>query len=205
MGSISTTALQETGDFEKVTEGSGGCNPRLGVFQHVLSDEDLKFPLSASRLLALSWKFLNWNVRMRRLVFLAIAFSSFVLLASLSTPSAAQRSLPAICNCHGYNGPGGPCYSGPGGPAYDGPGGPAYRGPGGACYSGPGGPAYDGPGGPAYSGPGGQMSRSPGGRAYDGPGGPAYDGPGGACYAGPGGPCYSGPGGDGKQCPAICK
>ena len=31
-----------------------------------------------------------------------------------------------VCNCKGYDGPGGPCYSGPGGPAYAGPGGPAY-------------------------------------------------------------------------------
>ncbi len=57
--------------------------------------------------------------------------------------SASQSSTPAassVCNCHGYNGPGGPCYAGPGGPAYDGPGGPAYRSPGGPCYAGPGGP-----------------------------------------------------------------
>jgi len=43
-----------------------------------------------------------------------------------------------VCNCKGYDGPGGPCYAGPGGPAYAGPGGPAYDGPGGHCYSGPG-------------------------------------------------------------------
>lgn len=38
-----------------------------------------------------------------------------------------------VCNCKGYDGPGGPCYAGPGGDAYDGPGGPAYSGPGGPC------------------------------------------------------------------------
>jgi len=83
--------------------------------------------------------------------------------ASQSNPPAngedvenVQRPHPKAadpCNCHGYDGPGGPCYSGPGGPAYNGPGGPAYAGPGGPCYSGPGGPAYNGPGGPRYSGP----------------------------------------------------
>ena len=57
------------------------------------------------------------------------------------------------CYCHGYAGPGGPCYDGPGGPAYDGPGG--------AAYDGPGGPCYDGPGGPCYSGPGGTGSNCP--------------------------------------------
>ena len=30
-----------------------------------------------------------------------------------------------VCNCKGYDGPGGPCYAEPGGPAYAGPGGPA--------------------------------------------------------------------------------
>ena len=66
-------------------------------------------------------------------------------------------SIPAIsndvCNCKGYDGPGGACYDGPGGPAYDGPGG--------ACYDGPGGPAYDGPGGPCYDGPGGSGESCP--------------------------------------------
>lgn len=103
---------------------------------------------------------------------------------------------PAICNCVGYNGPGGPCYDGPGGPAYSGPGAPAYAGPGGPCYSGPGGPMYGGPGGPTYNGPGGNC--------YSGPGGPAYAGPGGPCNDGPGGACYSGPGG-GWNCPQICQ
>lgn len=143
--------------------------------------------------------------QMRKIILVVIALACIGGLGFFGGTSMAQRSLPPICNCHGYNGPGGPCYSGPGGPAYDGPGGPAYRGPGGACYAGPGGSAYDGPGGPAYSGPGGPMSRLPGGPAYDGPGGRAYSGPGGACYAGPGGPCYSGPGGDGRRCPAICR
>ena len=50
-----------------------------------------------------------------------------------------------ICNCKGYDGPGGPAYSDPGG----------------ACYSGPGGPRYDGPGGPCYSGPGGTGAGCP--------------------------------------------
>ena len=48
-------------------------------------------------------------------------------------------SIPAIsndvCNCKGYDGPGGACYDGPGGPAYDGPGGPCYDGPGGSGES----------------------------------------------------------------------
>lgn len=146
-------------------------------------------------------------MRERLLVVILGLAALFTLALADGTSSAqqSQRTLPAVCNCKGYDGPGGPCYAGPGGPAYDGPGGPAYRGPGGACYAGPGGPAYDGPGGPAYSGPGGPMSRAPGGPAYDGPGGPAYRGPGGPCYAGPGGPCYSGPGGDGKRCPPVCR
>ncbi len=117
----------------------------------------------------------------------------------------SSEKAPDICNCKGYDGPGGPCYSGPGGAAYDGPGGAAYNGPGGPCYAGPGGPAYDGPGGPAYDGPGGPAYDGPGGAAYDGPGGPCYDGPGGAAYDGPGGPCYDGPGGTGEDCPKICK
>jgi hypothetical protein len=120
---------------------------------------------------------------------------------SVSAPPGA----PAICNCKGYDGPGGPCYSGPGGPAYAGPGGPAYDGPGGACYAGPGGAMYSGPGGPAYDGPGGPAYDGPGGPAYDGPGGPCYSGPGGPAYDGPGGPCYAGPGGTGANCPAICR
>ena len=125
--------------------------------------------------------------------------------AVTNTQSGGSRGPVNVCNCKGYDGPGGPCYAGPGGPAYDGPGGPAYSGPGGPCYSGAGGPMYDGPGGPAYDGPGGPMYDGPGGPAYDGPGGPAYDGPGGPCYSGPGGPCYSGPGGTGSNCPAVCK
>jgi len=52
-----------------------------------------------------------------------------------------------VCNCKGYDGPGGPCYAEPGGPAYAGPGGPAYTGEGGPCYEGEGGPCYSGPGG----------------------------------------------------------
>jgi len=35
------------------------------------------------------------------------------------------------CNCHGYDGIGGPCYDGIGGPAYAGIGGPCYSGIGG--------------------------------------------------------------------------
>lgn len=124
-------------------------------------------------------------------------------------PSSVQETSPVkaatdVCNCKGYDGPGGACYSGPGGAAYDGPGGPAYSGPGGPCYDGPGGPEYAGPGGPAYDGPGGPRYSGPGGPAYDGPGGAAYDGPGGPCYDGPGGPCYSGPGGGGS-CPSVCR
>lgn len=126
--------------------------------------------------------------------------------ASGGGSSYSLNSTPInVCNCLGYDGPGGPCYDGPGGAAYDGPGGPAYAGPGGPCYNGPGGPMYDGPGGPMYDGPGGPMYDGPGGPAYDGPGGPAYDGPGGPCYGGPGGPCYSGPGGTGQQCPNVCR
>lgn len=124
---------------------------------------------------------------------------------SRSSNGRAPPGTPEICNCRGYDGPGGPCYSGPGGPAYDGPGGPAYDGPGGPCYDGPGGPMYGGPGGPAYDGPGGPAYNGPGGPAYDGPGGPCYDGPGGPAYDGPGGPCYDGPGGTGENCPAICR
>jgi hypothetical protein len=75
--------------------------------------------------------------------------SFFVAVMALAVPALAQDA----CNCHGYAGPGGPCYSGPGGAAYDGPGGPAYSGPGGPCCAGPGGPRYGGPGGQAYSGP----------------------------------------------------
>ena len=83
----------------------------------------------------------------------AIRYAILLLLLCVwAQPVAAQGD---ICNCRGYDGPGGPCYDGPGGPAYDGPGGPAYAGPGGPCYDGPGGPAYDGPGGPCYAGPGG--------------------------------------------------
>lgn len=123
-------------------------------------------------------------------------------------PSSVQETSPVkaatdVCNCKGYDGPGGACYSGPGGAAYDGPGGPAYSGPGGPCYDGPGGPEYSGPGGSAYDGPGGPRYSGPGGPAYDGPGGDAYDGPGGPCYDGPGEPCYSGPGGGGS-CPSVC-
>lgn len=122
-----------------------------------------------------------------------------------STTQYSQPVANDVCNCKGYDGPGGPCYDGPGGPAYRGPGGPAYDGPGGPCYDGPAGPEYSGPGGPAYDGPGGPRYSGPGGAAYDGPGGPAYDGPGGPCYSGPGGPCYSGPGGTGQNCPNVCR
>lgn len=59
-----------------------------------------------------------------------------------------SQSCPAICNCIGYAGVGGPCYAGVGGPAYKGVGGPAYDGVGGACYRGVGGPCYAGVGGP---------------------------------------------------------
>jgi hypothetical protein len=43
------------------------------------------------------------------------------------TPNSAVQVVD-ICNCKGYDGPGGPAYSGPGGPAYAGPGGPCYAG-----------------------------------------------------------------------------
>ena len=66
-----------------------------------------------------------------------------VILIFLSSSAIARN----VCNCKGYDGPGGPCYAEPGGPAYAGPGGPAYKGPGGACYEGEGGPCYSGPGG----------------------------------------------------------
>ena len=65
------------------------------------------------------------------------------ILFFLSSSAIARN----VCNCKGYDGPGGPCYAEPGGPAYAGPGGPAYKGPGGACYEGEGGPCYSGPGG----------------------------------------------------------
>jgi len=71
---------------------------------------------------------------------IALIFSIIFFLSS----SAIARN---VCNCKGYDGPGGPCYAEPGGPAYAGPGGPAYKGPGGACYEGEGGPCYSGPGG----------------------------------------------------------
>ena len=70
-----------------------------------------------------------------------------LLISSLS-----YASCPAVCNCIGYDGYGGPCYDGYGGPAYDGYGGPAYDGYGGACYDGFGGACYDGFGGPCYDG-----------------------------------------------------
>jgi hypothetical protein len=44
---------------------------------------------------------------------------------------------PAIAQCRGYAGPGGPCYTGPGGGMYTGPGGGAYTGPGGCAYEKP--------------------------------------------------------------------
>ena len=65
----------------------------------------------------------------------------FILILS---SSAIARN---VCNCKGYDGPGGACYAEPGGPAYAGPGGPAYAGPGGSCYAGEGGPCFGGPGG----------------------------------------------------------
>ena len=70
-------------------------------------------------------------------------FCLLILLVLLSTSAFARN----VCNCKGYNGPGGPCYAEPGGPAYTGPGGPAYAGEGGPCYAGEGGKCYPGPGG----------------------------------------------------------
>ena len=102
--------------------------------------------------------------------------SLIVSIIFFLSSSAIARN---VCNCKGYDGPGGPCYAEPGGPAYAGPGGPAYAGPGGPCNS------------------------ELGGRAYAGPGGLAYAGEGGPCYEGEGGPCYSGPGG-GWSCPSVC-
>ena len=66
-----------------------------------------------------------------------------VILFFLSSSAIARN----VCNCKGYDGPGGPCYAEPGGPAYAGPGGPAYTGEGGPCYEGEGGSCYSGPGG----------------------------------------------------------
>ena len=61
--------------------------------------------------------------------------------------SYVAHACPAVCNCIGYDGYGGPCYKGYGGPAYDGYGGPAYDGYGGPCYKGYGGACYEGYGG----------------------------------------------------------
>ena len=66
-----------------------------------------------------------------------------VIMIFLSSSAMARN----VCNCKGYDGPGGACYAEPGGPAYAGPGGSAYAGPGGPCYEGEGGPCYEGPGG----------------------------------------------------------
>ena len=66
-----------------------------------------------------------------------------IILFFLSSSAIARN----VCNCKGYDGPGGPCYAEPGGPAYAGPGGPAYTGEGGPCYEGEGGSCYSGPGG----------------------------------------------------------
>ena len=57
------------------------------------------------------------------------------ILFFLSSSAIARN----VCNCKGYDGPGGPCYAVPGGPAYAGEGGPCYAGEGGSCYTGPGG------------------------------------------------------------------
>ena len=57
------------------------------------------------------------------------------ILLFLSSSAMARN----VCNCKGYDGPGGPCYAEPGGPAYVGEGGPCYAGEGGPCYAGPGG------------------------------------------------------------------
>ena len=66
------------------------------------------------------------------------------LFLLLLTSHLSFANCPAVCNCIGYDGYGGPCYDGYGGPAYDGYGGPAYDGYGGPCYDGYGGPCYDG-------------------------------------------------------------
>ena len=52
---------------------------------------------------------------MRIIVILAI----IIMNLGLVTNANAQD----VCNCRGYDGPGGACYSGPGGPCYSGPGG----------------------------------------------------------------------------------
>tara|TARA_B100001964_G_scaffold179677_1_gene198403 strand:+ start:348 stop:635 length:288 start_codon:yes stop_codon:yes gene_type:complete len=70
--------------------------------------------------------------------------SLIVFILFFLSSSAIARN---VCNCKGYDGPGGPCYAEPGGPAYTGPGGPAYAGEGGPCYAGEGGKCYSGPGG----------------------------------------------------------
>ena len=48
---------------------------------------------------------------MRIIVILAI----IIMNLGLVTNANAQD----VCNCRGYDGPGGVCYSGPGGPAYE--------------------------------------------------------------------------------------
>ena len=70
-------------------------------------------------------------------------YTLVVILFFLSSSVIARN----VCNCKGYDGPGGACYAEPGGPAYAGPGGPAYAGPGGSCYAGEGGPCFGEPGG----------------------------------------------------------
>ena len=86
--------------------------------------------------------------------------SAIVFILFFLSSSVIARN---VCNCKGYDGPGGPCYAEPGGSAYSGPGGPAYAGEGGACFTGPGGGAYAGEGGPCYAGEGGKCYSGPGG------------------------------------------
>ena len=82
------------------------------------------------------------NVKKEQGIMKKISLIIFILF--FLSASAIARN---VCNCKGYDGPGGPCYAEPGGPAYTGPGGPAYTGEGGPCYAGEGGPCYAGPGG----------------------------------------------------------
>ena len=76
-----------------------------------------------------------------------ICLTLAVLLGSAGVTFSVAAECPAVCNCIGYNGYGGPCYAEYGGKAYAGYGGPAYAGYGGPCYADYGGACYAGYGG----------------------------------------------------------
>jgi hypothetical protein len=59
--------------------------------------------------------------------------SVIVFVLFFLSSSAIARN---VCNCKGYDGPGGPCYAELGGPAYTGEGGACFTGPGGGAYTG---------------------------------------------------------------------